>query len=205
MIGFCVACAADVAIGPDRRCLTDSSLVLPPSTGCNHQRLINGSWSTCRCKPVAAGTWQKVLAPRDRPPEYQSTAVRRFSGATTLTTHESRRIAQARRQRSQRYPTPEIPCPVCSKPFSERLSAHGSMRKTCSSACGRVLRNRAVTASKQPARPPELTPSGREASQLVPSICATHRQEMRNGQPIRSFCRACDRKAGRREAQGVAA
>lgn len=195
MIGFCVACADDVAIGPDRRCLTDSSLVLPPSTGCAHQRWTGEDWSACTlCKPVAAGTWQKVLAPRDRPPEYQSTAVRRFSGDMTLTAHESRRIAQARRQRSQRYPTPEIPCPVCSKPFSERLSAHGSTRKTCSSECGHQLRT--TNAARAPRR------EGQRRDMAVRSMACVGCGEKDRPHKARGLCQKCW-SAERRRAVGA--
>lgn len=69
--GFCIAEQDDVPIGSDRRCLTDGSLTIPPSTGCPHQRFVNGAWSACDpstwnnqakpCKPVAPGTYRVLL------------------------------------------------------------------------------------------------------------------------------------------------
>lgn len=187
--GFCTLELSNVAATVDRRCVNDNSLVVAPSTFCAHRQWLGvDGWSACvqvnPCKPRPADAWRAILSQQEK-------AVKRRDD-------EHAALQTLRRARARQQPSPEIPCPVCTTPFSERLSARSSTRKTCSAACGRVLRNRVVTAAKRPARPPALTTSGREASQIVTSICAEHRQEMRNGQPIRTSCRACDRHAERR-------
>lgn len=223
--GFCCLESRNVPIGIDRRCLTDQSFAIAPSTSCAHRQWLGvDGWSRCSqerpCTPRPADAWRAILkqqagAVRKREAARETVKPGRefvccecarsglkYGGMGRCSTCYQRQ--RARMNGAQpKVILEQIPCPVCSAPFIPHSMGDGRKRKkSCSVACGRVLRNRAVTASKQPARPPEMTASGREVSQIVPSICTEHRQEMSGGRPIRTSCQACA-KQRRRLALGV--
>jgi hypothetical protein len=158
--GFCCLCADDVPMTLARRCLADGSLVLPPSTGCAHQRWLDGSWSTCSCKPVKAGTWRAILKQQDgavRKREADRAAVEtvrpgrefvccecgrsglKYGGMGRCSTCYQRMRARMN-GRKPNATIAEIPCPVCATPFKPYSRGEDrERRKACSQPCGRQL------------------------------------------------------------------
>jgi hypothetical protein len=151
--GFCCQCAADVPISADRRCMADGSLVLAPSTACLHQRLIDGAWTACTCKPVAAGTWRKILAQQAKVIEKRDRdrAALRFSAASPTpprlaTTHKPQQTPKAappkrEPQRLGPAPLPLVPCPACGTGFKPYKLKRGHRQQFCSLECANRVAN----------------------------------------------------------------
>jgi hypothetical protein len=95
----------------------------------------------------------------------------------------------------------------CSRPHREAL-ARAEGRKSQQQpaeqnrAAWRFMGQAASVPKLTTTRKPRRQPALKEPSQLVPSICLVHKQEMRNGQPIGARCRGC-LKLARQRATGV--
>jgi uncharacterized CHY-type Zn-finger protein len=136
-LGFCLVHQDDVEIGADGRCLVDGSIVVAPSTGCTHQRFVDGAWTPCvpesqgrPCRPVAAGTWRTILGQQ---------------GAAIKKRDLDRAARQARNRANDAKRLEKVACPICTTPFSPRSLGLDRRRKTCSARCGRVLAARTMT------------------------------------------------------------
>lgn len=154
--GFCCQCATDTEIGADRRCITDGSLALPPSTMCIHARLLNGAWSPCThlpaCKPVEPGTWRKILAQqgvavakreRDR-----NNAARRFTAGAS----SAPKLAPSNKPQQPRKPPRAVDdstfvCSECQEPGRRRHSG------TICHRCYQNVRRRVAGAPPKPRLP----------------------------------------------------
>lgn len=131
--GFCLSCANDVPITAERRCVADGSLCIPPSTACPHLLLIDGAWSACRCKPVAAGTWRSILSQQAKAIKKrdQDRAARQFMAAGP----KPPKLTTARKPTKRRA---EFRCPKCTSP-GKRYGGRG----LCAT-CYQLARKRAA-------------------------------------------------------------
>lgn len=171
MNGFCLSCADDAPIDADGRCLVHGIRTLAPSTGCNHQRWIDGAWSTCKpegqgdpCKTVAAGTWRNVFGLGGRPKKGQpgrDNAERKFSGMTTPTAPNLPRLAELRKPKRVTAPVRKrCENETCRSLF--RPHSGNPQQKFCSKAC-----------SKLPVRPCELCGALFQPRRSTRQFCST--------------------------------
>lgn len=154
LLGFCMVEQDDVPISPDGRCLADNSMVLPPSTLCQHRRLSEGAWSPCtrpkphQCTEQPPGKFREVLAqmPPPKPQVMRApTLISKPSVSPPVRTSPSRqgpRTSEKRkRRRTSRGPKTDrrrlvpLPCPICNKKFLPKLNPGGKRQMTCSMRC----------------------------------------------------------------------
>jgi hypothetical protein len=155
LLGFCIDCKDDVPISSDGRCLASRSLVIAPSTGCNHMRFRGGGWTACTnerpCKPIAPGTWQTPLnqtkSPRlTRSESLQNHAARRFSGGAVAVPKlaSAHKPAKAPRQAAQPSPERRV-APVRRRPRKpgrppSKVLTMGERGMPACTSCGRADR-----------------------------------------------------------------
>jgi endogenous inhibitor of DNA gyrase (YacG/DUF329 family) len=99
--------------------------------------------------------------------------------------------------RSETVHEPAVrPARVCALPGCGIVFNPRAAHQRCCSAPHREALSRAEGRRRQRA------PVVREPSQLVPSICTVHKQEMRHGRPAAQHCYSC-RKQAKRRAAGI--